>query len=308
MRNLLLAAMLLLGLAPNALAQEANEQGLGPYRFGMTSAEVRATAPNASWTSAPASDTVVLTGGPRVAIGGRLESALVFVEDRLLRITLSGIAPGECPSVVASMVETVEPLYGPFVSVAPNALEEGRLMQVSRTEAGSEIRVRALDDERRFSVSARYGAMYVVVRGEYDSAGMCRVMLTLGPNTDWPRSVIGPGPTWAELDAAQSLPDPDYTQRPNARSFADYYPINALERGISGRVALDCLAIEDDQLNCRVSEEAPFDAGFAAAALGIARDFRVRQSKDGTPALGRRLRIPIRFNTSDHSSGSMIGP
>jgi TonB family protein len=93
-----------------------------------------------------------------------------------------------------------------------------------------------------------------------------------------------------------SLPDPLWIARPNAQSFARYYPRDALESEIDGQAVLDCLVLEGGVLNCRVAHEAPAERGFGVAALMIAQDFRVERSVDGTPALGRRVRVPIRFN------------
>lgn len=296
-----LAGLALLICTASASAQDsAPEDGLGPYRFGMSSAEARATAPNANWIVEHEDGREILTGGPNVALGGRMNAALVFVDDALRRLILVAAAPGDCVAAVTAMVETLEPLYGRFASLAPHALEEGRLTRVAQTEFGSEVRAREIEGQGATVASARYGAMYAVVQGrpEANAGDRCRLTVTFGPPSDWVRSEPNAGPTWAQLDAAQSLPDPDWRRRPNGGSFVRVYPRNALERNVDGAAVLDCLVVEEGRLSCLVVHEQPTGWGFGAAALDIARDFRVDQSVDGTPALGRRVRIPIRFNVA----------
>jgi len=112
--------------AATASAQDpAPEDGLGPYHFGMTSAAARATAPHASWSVEHRDDSEILSGGPNVAIGGRMNAALVFVDDSLRRLILVAVAPGDCADAVSAMVETLEPLYGRFASLSPPAIEPG---------------------------------------------------------------------------------------------------------------------------------------------------------------------------------------
>lgn len=295
-RSLIVAgAMMWAGIA--AAQEPPNEDGIGPYRFGMSVGDARGTAPNALWTVVQQGEAQVLSGGPRVAIGGRLDAALVFIEDRTQRIVLLGTTTGACVNAVAAMVETVEPLYGAFTSVAPHSLEGGALREVSYTELGSEIRWREGEGARFFATSARHGRMYVIVRGDPEDAA-CRVTLTLGSETDWPREEATSGPTWAQIDAARSLPTPEYTRRPSAQSFARHYPYDALSSGISGVVALDCLVLENTTLDCRVAEESPPGRGFGPAGIAIGRDFRVRTTNGEESIVGRRLRVPVRFNVA----------
>ncbi|MBC7767957.1 MAG: energy transducer TonB [Phycisphaerales bacterium] len=296
MAKTMLIALALIAVVNTGAAQEPTaEDGLGPYQFGMSSADARATAPNAEWVQRDQDGRVVLTGGPRVAIGGRLDASLVFMDDQLRRIVLAGVTSTACPDAVSAIVEMLEPRYGAFSSAAPQSLEQGALRQTVRTPAGSEIRVRGIDG-RGASVSARYGAVYVVVQGRPERRSRCRLILTLGPQTDWQRFEPTEGPTLAQLDAAPRLADPLWSSRPNAYSFTRNYPQGALERAQDGVAMLDCLVVADGRLSCRVAEETPAGEGFAAAALGIARDFRVERGEDGAPALGRRVRVPIRFN------------
>jgi hypothetical protein len=296
----LLAAFGFCLFTATALAQEPpREDGVGPYRFGMSIEEARATAPNAAWTSEPQDDSEVLTGGPEVALGGAMTPALVFVGGALKRIVLAGVTQHSCPDAAAAMVNALEPRYGAFGSLLPYPWEQGRLTSTVRTAAGSEIRVREIDERGVTASSARYGAMYLLVLGRPQVEGEvehCRVTLMLGPQADWPRSDSGAGPAWTELDQAESLTDPIWTARPSARRFARFFPHEALIRGVDGLAVLDCLVVDGGRVSCRVSGEGPNGWGFGAAALRIAEDFRVSQGGDGTPAAGRRIRVPIRFH------------
>ena len=90
--------------------------------------------------------------------------------------------------------------------------------------------------------------------------------------------------------------DVSWARAPNARDFARYYPTDALDAGRSGRVTLDCVIGGSGRLDCSVASESPGGQGFGDAALGISRQVRVRSRlPDGSPAEGRRLRLPLAF-------------
>lgn len=282
----------------SAFAQEAatTEQGLGPYRFGMNSADLRATAPNADWASRNHDGGVIISGGPQVEVGAPLDASFVFASDQLRRIVLAGVVSGACPNAVSLMVGAMEPTYGAFTSVAPPSLELGAVKRVLHTQGGSEVRIREIDRARADeAVSARYGESYVLVHGR-PQGERCQLTLTFGPATDWVRSERAGGPTWAQLEAAQTLSDPRWARRPNAYSFTRAYPQRALDEVIDGTVVLDCLVLADGSLSCLAVDETPVGEGFATAALQIARDYRVRRGRDGESAIGRRVRVPINFN------------
>ena len=302
----LLAAFVLSLFPATALAQEPpREDGVGPYRFGMSVEQARATAPQAAWSSERRRDRETLTGGPDIAFAGQMTTGLIFVANALTRVVLVGVAPGGCSEAVRTMVERLEPQYGAFLSVPPPAFEAGLLTAADRTASGSEIRLREGGEEGVVVSSARYGPMYIVVQGRAE-AERCRLAMTFGPQSDWTRSDAGPGPTWAELDRAQSLPQPAWISRPDANSFARHYPDDALERGIGGEAILDCLVLENGVLHCRLIHETPVERGFGVAALLIARAFRVEQGADGVAAVGRRVRLPIRFGSGPQRSGPRV--
>jgi TonB family protein len=109
------------------------------------------------------------------------------------------------------------------------------------------------------------------------------------------RALAAHAPSRAALDAAQLIQQAQWIERPDAQDFARYYPADALMRGVSGRVVLECLIADDGRLQCAIAEEEPADANFALAALGIARSFRMAPRVDGQPSAGKRVRVPIRF-------------
>jgi|GEM_PF-2874676 len=294
----LLIALALTAASSAAMAQApASPNGLGPYQFGMSSADVRATAPNAAWRSRGDGRSEILSGGPRVELGGRFDARLVFADDQLQRIVLAGLTSAPCATTIPTMVEALEPLHGALTSVAPPALEHGVLKRVQLTDGGSEIRVLGVEGRQDTTISARHGPTSVIVQGTHVSAERCQLTIIFGSSTDWQRPEPGEGsPTWAQLDAAQTLIDPDWAARPNSHSFIRHYPQRALEQTLDGEAVVDCLVVDDGKLSCIGIEETPTGEGFAEAAVGIARDYRVRRGQDGTPALGRRVRLSVHFN------------
>lgn len=75
---------------------------------------------------------------------------------------------------------------------------------------------------------------------------------------------------------------------------------------VEGRATLDCIVNVDGSLRCIVSDEDPVGAGFGAAALHIAQDFRVLQSTTGVPAPGKRVRVPLHFGFG--AAPHLVGP
>jgi TonB family protein len=163
---------------------------------------------------------------------------------------------------------------------------------------------------------SRHFRIEPVVDGEPSLGRRVRVPVTvtlMGPDAEQPESAAVPaappsvdldalralaaqGPTREALAAAPLLEHAFWIERPNARSFERYFPTDALLRGVSGRVVLDCLIGADGRLRCAVTEEQPADEGFGLAALGIAQDFRMAADVDGVSTTGKRVRVPIRFN------------
>ena len=91
---------------------------------------------------------------------------------------------------------------------------------------------------------------------------------------------------------AERAPPPAYLVRPTGYDFSRYYPSRAMQQEVSGNVRLDCLVLADGALDCMVREETPPEYEFGAAAMRIARGFRVSVF-DVAP--GKRLSVGIRF-------------
>ncbi len=105
-----------------------------------------------------------------------------------------------------------------------------------------------------------------------------------------PLEPVAPGPVY--IDAT-------FIQRPSGRDFERYFPRRALERGISGRVVLDCRVAENGGIACAVDSEDPAGWGFGDASLRAAQEFRVAPATaEGHPTSGGRLRVPMTWRVN----------
>jgi TonB family protein len=93
-----------------------------------------------------------------------------------------------------------------------------------------------------------------------------------------------------------SIGEVAWIREPTSRDFARYFPRQALDDGQSGRVTLDCAIAGNGRLDCSVGSESPQGYGFGDAAMNISRQLRVQSRlPDGSPAAGRRMRLPLSF-------------
>jgi TonB family protein len=89
---------------------------------------------------------------------------------------------------------------------------------------------------------------------------------------------------------------PDWVKRPSAGDFAAVYPAEAMRLGRSGRATIGCIvSVEGTLQRCNAVFEDPAGAGFGAAALALAPQFRMKpQTVDGRP-VAASIRFPIVF-------------
>lgn len=96
---------------------------------------------------------------------------------------------------------------------------------------------------------------------------------------------------------AQST-NPDWLTPPSGEAMAKYYPDEAIDRSVSGRVVLVCLTRLDTRVEgCEVVEEAPIGMGFGDAALRMAKaEFRLKPAtENGKPVAGSSVRLPLNW-------------
>lgn len=108
---------------------------------------------------------------------------------------------------------------------------------------------------------------------------------------------------------AQVIVNPDWEHVPTYDEMASYYPDEAVDKSVSGRVTIICkVNIWGRLKDCVVDSESPAGMGFGEAALRMAdKTFRMKpQTIDGKPVDDTAIRIPLRFAAPTHSARSIV--
>ena len=84
---------------------------------------------------------------------------------------------------------------------------------------------------------------------------------------------------------------------PTGQDIADVYPPEAVTNGKGGAVLLECKVAANGALEkCRVEIEDPVGLEFGQAAMELAPLFMMDLvAPDGSPVIGRTVRIPVMF-------------
>jgi TonB family protein len=300
-------------LGAGAAAAQDSSAAYPPYRFGMSMAQVRAATVGHNWERDTLPDGRAAFFSTSIQRIGDLPfvTGLLFEGDGLRAIGFLSRTPvrdlSECTGLAQRVLSDLERRYGPFNSSA-SAEEYGEPDSSIQTVGGSVMRLYEREGAA-VGFAIRRGAPYVLLGLGFGEEALpeegipgphCGINFELEPEGPPSRdSLAADIPAAAELEAAQALPRTDWVRPPNPAEHARYYPPSALERGVAGRVVLDCLVAAQGRLRCAIASEEPLAAGFAQAALASSRSMQMATEIDGQSSIGRRVRVPMQFRTEE---------
>lgn len=123
--------------------------------------------------------------------------------------------------------------------------------------------------------------------------------------------LLGVGLAGLALGAAgaEVISRPEWASRPTAEVMARYYPAEALDKSVSGRVTVVCKVMATGRLEgCSAVSESPVGMGFGEAVVNLAmREFRMKPERPDGPAItGATVRIPVVMLAPTYDNRSII--
>jgi protein TonB len=102
--------------------------------------------------------------------------------------------------------------------------------------------------------------------------------------------------TVPESPPARVIRNPSWVSQPTGEQLMRAYPDRALERGLAGSAALNCMVEANGSVSgCSITGETPAGQGFGRAAQQLSRYFRINPRTVDGAAEGSRVAINLRF-------------